>query len=248
MEAYDQGLPYSLIHSEILPQRSAMSIQRRSARLRFHSTKANDDHGQLLLPGRKSVWTDEEHTTLIRARDQGWSYARIRYELFPHRSFRALCSRDSMLRRRSSNGSKSDTASYRSYGVILKKEAVIDEELPPLPKEADLKKIKQENLEEQDGMAQEEEHHADYTRLRHEDNDGTDKRSLKLGEGNHVVANDEHLALPEEEGEDMDTGVDDEDLPHPVSEDEEEVNDFILADAEDSPEDEAAWEDECDDS
>lgn len=54
--------------------------------------------------------------------------------------------------------------------------------------------------------------------------------------------------LPEEEAEDMDTEVDNEDLPHLGGEDEEEVTDCILPDAEDDFEDEAAWKDECDDS
>lgn len=197
---------------------------------------------------RKAAWTEEENTTFIRARDQGWSYARIHCELFPQRSLWALRARGRVLRRSSSNGNEGNTTRHRNYGVILKNEAVDDEEFPPLPKEADHKSIRQESLEEQDEMAQEEEHHAGHTSLSHEDNDEADEKSPELGEGNHMVANGEHLALPEEEGEDMYTEVDDEDLPRVLSDDKEEVNDCILADAEDGPKDQAAWEDECNDS
>lgn len=101
---------------------------------------------------------------------------------------------------------------------------------------------------EQEGRAREEEHRADHARLSHELIDEADEASPNLGEEDYVDANDEHLSLPEDEAEDMDTEVDDGDLPHLDGEDEEEVMDCILPDAEDDFENEAGRKDECDDS
>lgn len=144
---------------------------------------------------RRRTWTNEENTALIRACDQGWSYARIHDELFPKRSVNAMRKRNCYLRRLSSKTGKSDTPNYRGYGVILESEAVNDEEYPPLPKEADLKKVKQGNLGQQEGRAREEEHRADHARLRHGLIDEADEASSKLGEEDYVGANDEHLSL-----------------------------------------------------
>lgn len=273
VKAYNQGLSVASIYSDIFPQRTYNSVHARLALLCCRSKKPDDNSRTSLsgvamsaageypnpsatdakadirsCPLRWRHWTYDEEMALVEARNQGWSYIRIRDELLPDRTLAAMKRRYHTCIRWPRKPSTSDKPRRSRYGAFMENDAVDDEEFPPLPKEGDLKRITEENSEEDDKMAQEEEHHADYPWTRSEHSEELKKQSLNLAEGNYTDVDYKDLATLQEEVEDMDIVVDDNDMPHLVIEDGEGSKDYTIAAADDDSEDEVAREDYCDDS
>ena len=116
------------------------------------------------------------------------------------------------------------------YGHVMEDDAVDDEEFPPLPKEGDVKRIKEEHPDGELEIVQEEKED-----VKEEELDAAQEDTNK-----------EDLARVQEEIEAIDAQAEDEEELHTASDDEEEISDYVLEDAYRNLKETAVWENKRD--